>query len=92
MLRVVSLTFVIAVISGCATPRTTPRDCRGRAQAEYRRCLHPIYRAQGAAVEPTRSDQSQACQQSYQQAIDACGGGGPKAPVPVIGTSTTSSP
>lgn len=81
---------MIALNLGCATPRQTPKDCRGRAEAEYRRCLHPVYVNQGQSVEPVRSDQSQACQQAYQQAIDACGGGGPVAPVPEIQTSTAS--
>lgn len=89
MMRLVNLTFVIAVIAGCATPRSTPEDCRGRAEAEYRRCLHPVYVPAGEVAQPTRSDQSQACREAYQQAIRACGGGGPEAPVPEIGTSTS---
>ena len=73
----------------CATPRQTPKDCRARAEAEYRRCINPQFRQSGAPVEPVRSDASQACSQSYQQALDACRGP-VEAPVPEIKTSTSS--
>lgn len=77
------------IVCACATPPRTPKDCRGRAEAQYQLCLRP-YRPADQPLEPTRSDEAQACQRSYQQALAACGGGEPRAPVPRIGTSTVS--
>ncbi len=89
--RIACLSFVLA-LGACATVGSSPKDCRERAQREYRRCVNPTWKQPDQPVQPTRSQESQACQASYQQALDACGGGGPKAPIPDLTvTSSTAS-
>lgn len=85
--RLVTVTLGLVVLGGCATPRS-PEGCRETARQAYRRCVNPTFRNTGGAVEQTRSDEAQACQAAYQQALTRCDGP-PEIPVPEIGTSTS---
>jgi len=89
--RLVSVSFVLA-LGACATVGSGPKNCRQRAQSEYRRCVNPTWKQPDQPVQPTRSQESQACQASYQQAIDACGGGEPQAPIPDLTVTSSTAP
>ena len=92
MHKVLAFALLLLAIA-CAAPKARQFDrssCEQTEQEEYHRCVQPTYFQEGQRLDVPRSDEIQACERAYHQALRRCASYDRPVP-PAIDLSRTSS-